>query len=249
MPDESPVALVTGGARRIGAAIARRFHDGGFRVIVHYRRSGDEAAALAAALRGRRPDSAAALGAALDVPAEARRLADEALAWRRRLDVLVNNASGFHPTEFGATDRKAWRDGIDGVLTGAWFLSQALAPELARRRGAIVNLSDIHADRPLRRYGVYSIAKAGVKAMTRSLAIELAPAVRVNAVAPGAILWPERPAEGAETAAARARILGETALGRVGAPDDVAAAVFFLAAGAGYMTGQTLRVDGGRRDG
>lgn len=248
MPTDAPVVLITGAAQRIGAEIARKFHHNDYLVIVHYHHSQENAQALIAACNGQRPRSAACLQADFSQPDQVTNLANNALAQFGRLDVLVNNASTFYPTPFGAIEQTSWDALFDSNLRAAFFLSQTLAPELTLRRGAIVNLVDTHADQPLLHHSVYSIAKAGVKAMTKSLALELAPAVRVNGVAPGAILWPAGLADDLDPAVIKARekILKQIPLGYIGDPRLIADAVYFLAVEASYMTGTVLRVDGGR---
>ena len=247
-PSEAPVALITGSARRIGAAIARKFHDRSYRVLLHCRNSTAEAGALAAEFNARRASSAALLSADLASADGGERLARQALAHFRRVDVLVNNASGFYPTSFGEVSAEQWDDLQGSNLRGHFFLSQALAEELRSRGGAIVNIGDIWADRARRGYPVYTIAKAGLGAMTRSLALELAPSVRVNSIAPGSILWPEHLADDTdpEIAEARERILRSIPMRKPGDPDQIAELCWFLAVEASYMTGQTVRMDGGR---
>jgi len=233
-------ALVTGGARRVGAAIVRQLHGRGLNVMIHCHGSTEEAGALARALDAQRPGSTAVLHADLGEPGGAEALAEQARTVAPTLALLVNNASRFYPTKIGTVDGAAWKDLMGSNVRGAFFLSQALAPALAG--GAIVNLGDIHARRPLPGYPVYSIAKAALEMMTRSLALELAPDVRVNAVAPGAVLWPER----GDSPEHRAEVLSRVALGRAGTPEDVAGAVAWLGLDAPYVTGQVLAVDGGR---
>jgi pteridine reductase len=235
-------ALVTGGARRVGAAIARRLHAAGANVMLHYRDSEADAARLASELNAARPKSAATVKAELLAPVAPRALVGAALESFGRLDVLVNNASSFFPVAVGAMESSHWEELIGSNLRAPLFIAQQAAAELAKNEGSIVNIVDIHAERPLKGYALYSIAKAGLAAMTRSLALELAPGVRVNGVAPGAIAWPE---DGQFTDAERARILATTPLARIGSPEDVARAVHFLAC-APYVTGQILAVDGGR---
>jgi pteridine reductase len=235
-------ALVTGGARRVGAAIARRLHSAGASVLVHYRDSEADAARLVAELNAERPKSAAKVKAELLAPVAPRALVGTALDGFGRLDFLVNNASTFFPVAVGAMEPSHWEELIGSNLRAPLFIAQQAAAELAKNGGSIVNIVDIHAERPLKGYALYSIAKAGLAAMTRSLALELAPSVRVNGVAPGAIAWPE---DGQFPDAERARILATTPLARVGSPEDVARAVHFLAC-APYVTGQILAVDGGR---
>ncbi len=239
---ERRVALVTGAAHRVGAVIAQELHAQGLNVVVHYRRSRAAAQALCARLNAIRPASAAALGADLLDGAARRRLVTEAVALWGRLDGLVNNASTFYPTPLETADEGQWEDLLGSNLKAPFFLVQAAAPALRAHGGAVVNIVDIHAERPLKGHPIYSIAKAGLVMLTKSLARELAPAVRVNAVAPGAILWPERPLGEAE----RAQILDRIALKRQGRPEDVARAVRYLLLEADYTTGQVLAVDGGR---
>jgi len=239
---EGKVALVTGGARRVGAAIARRLHAAGASVLIHYRDSEADAKTLVAELNGSRAKSAATVKAELLAPIAPRALVSAALDSFGRLDLLVNNASSFFPIGLGAVEASHWEELIGSNLRAPLFICQEAAAELAKRAGAIVNIVDIHADRPLKGYPVYSIAKGGLAAMTRSLAVELAPKVRVNGVSPGAIAWPE---DGQFDPAERERIIATTPLGRVGAPEDIAQAVHFLAC-ASYVTGQIIAVDGGR---
>ncbi len=241
-PPGERVALITGAAHRVGAAIARELHRAGMRVVIHYRRSRAAAEALCAELEGRRPDSAVALAADLLDADQRRRLVAEAVARWGRLDALVNNASTFYPTPLASADEAQWEDLLGSNLKAPFFLAQAAADELSATAGAIVNIVDVHAERPLKGHPIYSIAKAGLVMLTKSLARELAPRVRVNAVAPGAILWPERPLSEAD----RAQILDRIALKRQGRPEDVARAVRFLILEADYTTGQVLAVDGGR---
>jgi pteridine reductase len=235
-------ALVTGGARRVGAVIARRLHAAGAAVLIHYRESEADAARLASELNAARPKSAAKVKAELLAPVAPRALVGAALDSFGRLDVLVNNASSFFPVAVGAMEPSHWEELIGSNLRAPLFIAQQAAPELAKNEGSIVNIVDIHAERPLKGYALYSIAKAGLAAMTRSLALELAPRVRVNGVSPGAIAWPE---DGQFPDEERARILASTPLARIGAPEDIARAVHFLAC-APYVTGQILAVDGGR---
>lgn len=238
------VVLVTGAARRIGAVISRRLHGAGARVALHCNRSREEADRLAAELNATRTGSAAVVqGDLLDVGALARIVEDTAIAMGR-LDALVNNASSFHATPFGTIGERDWEDLMGTNLRAPLMLAQAAAPLLHASKGAIVNIADIHAERPLRNFVVYSIAKAGLVALTKSLALELGPDVRVNAVAPGAILWPD----GGENfdPAERARITDQTPLERIGSPEDVAGAVKYLLFDAPFVTGQVLAVDGGR---
>lgn len=241
-PLAGKVALVTGGARRVGAEIVRTLHAAGAQVAVHFRRSGTDAAALVDALNVARPRSAAGFEADLLATAHLSRLVDAVLGTFGRVDILVNNASTFYPTPVGAITEAQWDDLLGTNLKAPLFLSQAAAPALRDARGLIVNLVDIHGQRPLRRHTTYSIAKAGLVMLTRSLARELAPEVRVNAIAPGPVMWP---AGGADEAL-KAEIIERTALKRLGSPHDVALAVRYFAADAPFVTGQVLAVDGGR---
>jgi pteridine reductase len=211
-------------------------------VLVHYRDSEADAAKLVAELNAARPKSAEKVKAELLAPIAPRALVSAAVDAFGRLDVLVNNASTFFPVGVGSIEASHWEELVGSNLRAPLFISQQAAPELAKNSGAIVNVVDIHAERPLKDYPVYTIAKGGLAAMTRSLALELAPQVRVNGVAPGAIAWPE---DGQFAEAERQRILATTPLGRVGTAEDIAQAVHFLAC-ATYVTGQILNVDGGR---
>ena len=236
--------LVTGAARRIGAAIARALHSAGAHVALHCHRSRVEAERLAAQLNGARAGSCVVLQAdLLDVGALAKLVDDAAQAFGR-LDGLVNNASSFYATPFGTIGEREWHDLIGTNLRAPLLLAQAAAPRLRERRGAIVNVVDIHAERPLPGFLVYSVAKAGLAGLTRALALELGPDVRVNGVAPGAILWPD---DGAHfNVAERRRITEQTPLARIGSPEDIAGAVKYLLVDAPFVTGQILAVDGGR---
>ncbi|HJV25046.1 MAG TPA: pteridine reductase [Aromatoleum sp.] len=240
---DTPVILVTGAARRVGAEIARTLHAGGARVVLHYRSSAREADALAATLNGLRPHSAWLVQADLKEDGAPEALVAAALARHGRLDALVNNASTFYPTPMGRIDAAAWTDLMGSNVKGPLFLSQAAAPALRERRGAIVNIVDIHAERPMKHYPVYCVAKAALAGLTRALALELAPEVRVNGVSPGPIDWPE---DGQFPADERAAIIDHTLLGRIGSPADIARTVRFLIFDAPYITGQILAVDGGR---
>lgn len=241
---EGKIILITGGAVRVGAAIARRLHGAGARIMIHYRSSAQAAEALQAELDNRCPGSAATVRGDLLDPACYPELVAACIRRFGRLDVLINNASSFYPTAVGEITEKDWFDLMGTNLKAPLFLSQAAAGALARSRGCIVNIADIHAERPMKSYVVYSIAKAGLVAMTKSLAHELGPQVRVNAVAPGPILWPED--DPGFDDGERRRIIAHTLLKREGAPEDIAKAVAFLIADAPYVTGVILPVDGGR---
>jgi pteridine reductase len=237
-----PVALVTGGARRIGAAIARRLHAAGYDLALHYRHSEAEALALRAELEARRPDGVLLLPAELSDPAVPAALVAAALAHFGRLDALVNNASAFYPTPVAEASAAQWEELFASNARAPFFLAQAAAAPLRAARGAIVNMIDIHAERPLREHTLYVMAKSALAAMTRSLALELAPEVRVNGVAPGAVLWPEQ----GKSEADKQAMLRATPLGRAGSAEEIAEAVRWLLQDASYCTGQVLRVDGGR---
>ncbi len=241
--DEQAVMLITGAARRVGAAIARALHEQGAHVVLHYRQSEDEAAALAATLNTLRAGSASIAGGDLKDDGTPEALIDTVITRHGRLDALVNNASTFYPTPIGAIDAVAWLDLIGSNLKGPLFLSQAAAPHLARQRGAIVNIVDIHAERPLKNYPLYCAAKAGLAGLTRALALELAPDVRVNGIAPGPIEWPEDRQFSPDE---RMEIIAHTLLKREGNPADIARTARFLILDAPYVTGQILAVDGGR---
>jgi pteridine reductase len=241
---ENKVVLITGGARRVGAAIARRLHDAGANLVVHYRSSATDARALRAELGTKRRDSVVLVQGDLLKPANLAGLIKDALKAFGRLDALVNNASSFYPTEMGEITDKEWDDLIGTNLKAPLFLSQAARRELKKNHGAIVNIIDIHAEFPMKNYVVYNVAKGGLLALTRSLARELGPEVRVNGVAPGTILWPDDDAWKDELS--RQRIMNQSALKRIGEPDDIAKAVEYLLTGAPYVTGQVIAVDGGR---
>jgi pteridine reductase len=235
-------ALVTGAARRVGATIVRVLHGAGANVVIHYRSSAEGAARLAAELNAARPGSAALAACdLLDVTQHSGLIAAAVQAFGA-LDILVNNASTFYPTPIGDITPIDWDDLVGTNLKAPLFLAQAAAGALHERGGLIINLADIHGMRPLRRYPVYSLAKAGVIMLTLSLARELGPHVRVNAIAPGPIMWPE---DGID-AALKAKILARTALKRPGSAADVARACLYFATEAPYVTGQVLAVDGGR---
>lgn len=236
------VALITGAARRIGAACARLLHARGLNVIVHYHHSESDAWVLVDELNDLRAESAFALKADLLVASDVEQLATEASRCFGNIDVLINNASSFYPTPLGLVQEQDWDILLGSNLKAPFFLSQALAPMLRDQGGCIVNLVDIHAERGLPGHFVYSIAKAGLVAMTKCLAKELAPHVRVNAVAPGAILWPE--VEISDTQ--KNDVLQKVPLARCGDVNDIAKAVAFLVSDAEYVTGQILAVDGGR---
>ena len=237
------VVLITGGAKRVGAAICRRLHAAGASLMLHYRASAGEARLLQAELNGARADSVALIQADLLDLKALPSLVEQTVQRFGHLDALVNNASSFYASPIGEITSAIWDDLMGTNLRAPLFLAQAAAPALRKAQGAIVNIADIHAERPLKSYVVYSVAKSGLVALTRSLARELAPEVRVNAVAPGPILWPD---DEAFDEVSRQRIISHTLLKREGTPDDIAKAVHFLLADATYVTGETINVDGGR---
>jgi pteridine reductase len=236
------VVLITGAARRVGAEIVRTLHAAGASVLVHYRTSAAAAIALADELNRLRAHSAAIHAAQLTNAQAPEKLIAATLLEFGRLDILINNASSFYPTPVGQITEAAWDDLIGSNLKAPLFLSQAAAPSLRAQRGLIINMIDIHAERPLKAYPVYSAAKAGLAMLTRSLARELGPDIRVNGIAPGPVLWPE----GDLDDALKREIIGKTALKRHGTPQDIARTALFLAKDAPYITGQIIAVDGGR---
>jgi pteridine reductase len=241
---QGKVMLVTGGSRRVGAAICRRLHASGATIALHYRTSEQEALALQDELNELRAGSAAAFSADLLELTDIHQLIREVISRFGRLDALVNNASSFYPTPLAGVNTSHWDDLLGTNLRAPLFLAQAAAEELRRQHGAIVNIVDIHAERPMHGHLLYSVAKAGLVALTRGLAQEMAPQVRVNAVAPGVILWPEAVVWEDETQ--RRKIVAHTLLKREGEPDDIAKTVAFLIHDAPYITGQVIAVDGGR---
>ncbi len=242
MSAPAPVALITGSARRIGAAIARRLHAEGFDLALHYRGSATEMQALAAELEAVRTNSVLTLQADLSEFDRLPELVASTVGRFGRLDALVNNASTFQPTPLGTVTPAQWDVLFASNARAPFFLAQAAAPHLKASKGAIVNLVDIYAERPLRDHPVYCMAKAALVTATQSLALELAPDVRVNAIAPGAILWAEN-----ETSDTRQQaMLARTPLARTGTPAEIAEAVRWLLRDATYTTGQVINVDGGR---
>lgn len=237
------VALITGAARRLGAQTARVLHDGGWRVAIHYRQSAEEALLLIDEFNARRPGSACCLSGDLLDTARLPGLIDTTLARFGRLDALINNASSFYPTPIGRITLRDWEDLAGSNFRAPLFLAQAAAPALTASGGCIVNIADIHAERPLPGYALYSASKGALATLTRALAIELAPRVRVNGVAPGPIQWPDNDLF---DTVERARIVEQTLLRREGRPQDIARTVRFLVEDAPYITGQIIAVDGGR---
>lgn len=241
---QNKVILITGGAKRVGAAICRLLHERGANLMIHYRQSLGEARALQSELNLKRPNSVAIIQGDLHNLHKLAGLVQETVNHFGRLDVLINNASNYYPTELGEISEKQWDDLVGINLKAPLFLSQAAANELGKNQGCIVNITDMHVERPKKGYMVYSAAKAGLVTLTRSLAHELGPDVRVNAVAPGPVLWPEDNPQFDEVY--RQRVISQTLLKRVGQPEDVAKAVRFLIEDAPFITGQVIAVDGGR---
>jgi pteridine reductase len=235
------VALVTGAAHRVGASIVRMLHAEGMNVVLHYRNSVEAARKLQEELNKLRPESVQLVSAELSHIDSLPRLVSDATKFWGRLDVVVNNASSFYPTPVADATEEHWNDLMASNLKAPFFLAQAALPHLRQHKGSIINIVDIHAERPLSGYSIYSIAKAGLVMLTKSLARELGPDIRVNGVAPGAILWPE----GMEQMV-KEEIIDRTALKRRGEPEDIARAVRYLVRDAVYTTGQVLAVDGGR---
>lgn len=236
------VALVTGAARRIGAMVARTLHAEGATVVIHYKDSDDAAKALQAELNAQRLGSCCLLQADLLATAQFPQLISALVEQTGRLDILINNASSFYPTPLGSIQEQQWEDLIGTNLKAPLFLSQAVLPYLRQSQGVIINMADVHGLRPLPEFSVYCTAKAGLIMLTQVLARELGPSIRVNGIAPGAILWPERPLNEEQ----RTELLAKTALERMGSPEDIARTVLFLVRDAPYITGQVLAVDGGR---
>jgi len=242
MPSIQYTVLVTGAARRIGACIAETLHLRGCKVFLHYHQSSDEVRELAEKLNQIRPDSAVIVQADLGEADQIERLVEHVRVGTGQLDLLVNNASRFFPTTLGTTTHVQWDDLMDSNLRGPFFLTQALLPELATAGGSVVNILDVHAVRPASQHAVYCMAKAGLQMMTLAMAKDLGPQIRVNGVAPGAILWPEQDC----SSDYQQNILNKTVMGRAGRPEDIASAVAYLGLDAPYVTGQVLAVDGGR---
>ncbi len=243
MTGNEPVVLVTGGSRRVGAAIVQRLHREGWRVAIHYRASQPEATALADQLNAIRPNSALTVAAELLEVAALAPLVARVVEHFGRLDALVNNASTYYATPIGDIAMQDWEALMGSNLRAPLFLAQAAAPHLKASGGSIVNITDIHTERPMPDYVVYNVAKAGLRGLTHALARDLAPAVRVNAVAPGPIAWPD---DGQIASAERERILAQVPLGREGGVGQIAEAVKYLICDAHFVTGHTINVDGGR---
>ena len=245
MADQSlsgKVALITGGAHRIGASIARQLHGEGMNLVIHYRNSKKAAHALQQDLHASRPESVVLVNGDLLKNGVLSNLVYETIEAFGRLDVLINNASTFYPTPVGEATEKDWDDLVGTNLKAPFFLSQAASASLIANEGCIVNIADIYGDRPLKNHPIYSMAKAGLIMLTKSLARELGPKVRVNAIAPGVILWPEKDLDDM----AKQRIVSSTPLKRSGNPEDIARTVLFMVRDAEFITGQVMAVDGGR---
>lgn len=238
--NSNPVALVTGSSKRIGAVIAQHLHASGYNLVLHYRESKNDAELLMAELNNKRPQSAVIVQADLHNNNSVNLLAIETLKAWKKLDLLVNNASLFYPTLLSDATQADWDQLFNSNLRGPYFLIQALAEALKKARGCVVNIADIYADHPLKNHSIYCMAKAGNVMMTKSLALELAPDVRVNGIAPGAILWPENQTTNAK------QIIDKIPLHKTGSPDEIAKLVLYLSNHSHYITGQIIKVDGGR---
>jgi pteridine reductase len=239
--ENTKVVLITGAAHRIGATTAKLLHQNGMNIVLHYRGSREQAKTLQKELNSERENSVILIQADLHITSGLSALIEESVKAWGRLDVLINNASSFYPTKMGKATEDQWDDLIGSNLKAPFFLSQAATPHLKKTNGCIVNIVDIHAERPLKTFPIYSMAKAGLVMMTKSLACELGPEIRVNAVAPGAIIWPENLDE-----VAKQRIVSRTFLKRQGEPNDISKTILYLIKDADYVTGQIIAVDGGR---
>jgi pteridine reductase len=242
--DTSPVVLITGAAQRIGATIARRLHQLGFNVVIHYCKSKTAAQRLRDELNALRTGSAVCIAADLTILTTLASLVEQTLTAFQRIDVLINNAASFYPTELPLATEQQWDSLFAHNAKGAFFLSQYAAKALTQANGQIINITDIHAQQPLTHYAIYCAAKAALAQLTRALATELAP-VRVNSIAPGAMLWPEGAAT--MTVEAQQQCLANIPMGKLGSAEAVSATVEFLVCHGAYITGQTIHVDGGRR--
>ena len=241
---QNKIVLITGGAKRVGASICRLLHANSANLMIHYRSSVNEARALQAELNLQRPNSVAIIQGDLLNLSVLPSLINETIKHFGKLDVLINNASSYYPTEIGDIQEEQWQDLMGSNLKAPLFLSQAAAVELRKQQGCIINITDMHVERPKKGYIVYSVAKAGLVTLTKSLAHELSPEVRVNAVAPGPVMWPEDNPQFDELY--RQRVISQTLLKRIGEPNDIAKAVKFLIQDAPFITGQVIAVDGGR---
>lgn len=242
MNNKDSVVLITGAAKRIGASIARALHARGYRIIIHYCHSQTDAQQLIDELNQQRPQSVHIIQGDLSDATQAQAMGQQALAIWNRIDVLINNASSFYPTSLESTTEQDWDQLLGSNLKGPFFLTQTLSPALKKQLGCVINLVDIHAEKPLKDHPVYCIAKAGVAMMTKSLAKELAPEIRVNGISPGAILWPEPE----PSAAAKDKLLSKVPLQKIGESNDIVQTAIFLIEQAPYISGQIIAVDGGR---
>jgi pteridine reductase len=236
------VVLITGGAQRVGAMTARLLHAAGANLVIHYRHSREQALALQEELNNHRSHSVVLIQADLLDTAKLKSVVRKSLEQWGRLDILINNASSFYPTPMGKVTENDWDDLIGSNMKAPFFLSQQVAPYLAKQQGCIINIVDIHAQRPMQGHSVYNMAKAGLAMLVKTLAFELGPEIRVNGVAPGAIMWPAQEMDDLT----KQRIVSKTYLKRKGSAEDIAKTVLFLAAQADYVTGQIIAVDGGR---
>lgn len=244
MQVDKKVVLITGGAKRVGATICRSLHSSGANLMIHYRHSKTEAEQLCCELNALRPHSAACCNADLNDVAQIQSLAETTLQTFGKVDVLINNASTYYASKLGDITETQWHELMDSNLKAPLFLSQALSASLIQQHGCIINIADMHVEKPKKNYIVYSLAKAGLITLTKSLARELAPDVRVNTVAPGPILWPENNPDFDDSY--KQKVISETLLKKIGSPEDIAKAVRFLVYDAPFITGQLIAVDGGR---
>ena len=234
--------LITGGAKRIGLATAKYLHQYGFNIIITYSKSKNDAEKVLCTLNNNRPNSCAIIQANFSTIKSYNSLYNKALKAFGRIDVLINNASKFYPTKIDMVNDKNWTDIINTNLKTPLFLSKSFLPELKKRKGSIINIIDIHVNPPLKNHIIYNLSKAGLLALTKSLAKDLAPTVRVNGISPGAIMWPK-----SINKKRKKEIISKIALQRIGEPDDIAKAILFLITNGDYITGQNINVDGGRR--
>ena len=234
--------LITGGAKRIGLAIAKYLHQYGFNIIITYNKSKNDAEKVLYTLNNNRSNSCAIIQANFSTTKSYNSLYNKALKVFGRIDVLINNASKFYPTKIDMVNDKNWADIVNTNLKTPLFLSKSFFPELKKRKGSIINIIDIHVDPPLKNHIIYNLSKAGLLALTQSLAKDLAPSVRVNGVSPGAIMWPK-----SINKKRKKEIISKIALQRIGEPDDIAKTILFLITNGDYITGQNINVDGGRR--
>ena len=245
---ESKVVLVTGAAKRIGASIARTFHSNGYKILIHAKSSIIEAKNICSEFNRVKKNTAVALCADFDSQSETIELANTALSYFGRIDVLINNASMFYPTPLIEAKPTDWDSLFNSNVKAAFFLSQALYPELTKRHGSIINIVDAHVDKPLQNHVLYNMAKSALKSMTKTLSLEMAPRVRVNGISPGAILWPEdlEQKDNEETQSRQKEILDSIPMRRIGSAEDISNLAYFFAESGQYITGQVIKVDGGR---